>query len=173
MTFRTAGSIAALALSLGFSAAALAQTGPAPRPTTPPEQVVPKMPVPGQIMTQDSNTMLVSKDLIGQVVYAPDNVKIGSISELILSKDGKSVQGFVIGIGGFLGIGERSVALQIDKLRFTDVPDGGVKLTMDMTKDELANAPAFKSLRDVQADAKRSEPPTTPRPAPSSSSPPK
>lgn len=166
MTFRTAGSIAALALSLGFSAAGLAQTGPTPRPAVP-EQAAPKMPVPGQITAQDTNTILVSKDLIGQVVYAPDKVKIGSISELILSKDGKSVQGFVIGIGGFLGIGERSVALQIDKLRIADTPDGSVRLTMDMTKDELANAPPFKSLRDVAAEAKRSEPPA-PRPTPSS-----
>jgi sporulation protein YlmC with PRC-barrel domain len=80
------------------------------------------MPVPGQIMTQDTNTILVSKDLIGQVVYAPDNVKIGSISELILSKDGKSVQGFVIGVGGFLGIGESNVAVNFDQLKFVNEP---------------------------------------------------
>ena len=56
-----------------------------------------KVPVTGQITVQDSNTML-AKDFIGLNVYAPDNAKIGSISDLILSKDGKTVEGFVIGV---------------------------------------------------------------------------
>ena len=63
-----------------------------------------------------------SGDLIGQTVYAPDKAKIGSISDLILSKDGKSVEGFVIGVGGFLGIGEKSVALKLDKLKMATAP---------------------------------------------------
>src|SRR5262245_23626353 len=55
MTFRTAGSIAALAISLGLTAQALAQTTPpAPAPAAP------KTPVAGQIMTQDANTILAS-----------------------------------------------------------------------------------------------------------------
>jgi sporulation protein YlmC with PRC-barrel domain len=54
--------------------------------------------VPGQIVVQDANTIL-AKDLIGQTVYAPDKAKIGSISDLILSKDAKTVEGFVIGVG--------------------------------------------------------------------------
>jgi sporulation protein YlmC with PRC-barrel domain len=59
---------------------------------------IPKAPVPGQIVVQDANTIL-AKDLIGQTVYAPDKAKIGSISDLILSKDAKTVEGFVIGVG--------------------------------------------------------------------------
>jgi uncharacterized protein YrrD len=66
------------------------------------------MPVAGQIVVQDINTIL-AKDLIGQTVYAPDKAKIGSISDFILSKDAKAVEGFVIGVGGFLGLGEKSV----------------------------------------------------------------
>jgi len=71
-----------------------------------PATEAPKTPVTGQILVQDANTILV-KDLIGQTVYAPDKAKIGSISDLILSKDGKTVEGFVIGVGGFLGIGAK------------------------------------------------------------------
>ena len=51
---------------------------------------------------------MLGKDLVGQTVYAPDKAKIGSISDLVLSKDGKTVEGFLIGVGGFLGIGERA-----------------------------------------------------------------
>jgi PRC-barrel domain len=165
MPLRTAASVAALAIALGFSAQGLAQTTPSqqrPPGATPPaaQQEAPKAPVPGQILQQDADTMLADRDFIGQTVYAPDKAKIGSISDLILSKDGKSVQGFVIGVGGFLGIGEKNVALQMDKLKISQNPDGSVMLTMDMSKEELGNAPAFKSKRDQEAEKKRSETPT-------------
>jgi hypothetical protein len=166
MPLRTAASLAALTLALGLSGQALAQTAPGkPAPTT--QQAAPKAPVSGQIVAQDAATILASRDFIGQTVYAPDKAKIGSISDLLISKDGKSVQGFVIGVGGFLGIGEKSVALQMDKLKIAQNPDGSVMLTMDVTKDELKNAPEFKSKRDQDAEKKRSETPAS-RPAPSS-----
>ena len=165
MKLRTASSLAALTLTLGLSGPVLAQTAPTQR--APSAEAAPKAPVAGQIVAQDADTILASRDFIGQTVYAPDKAKIGSISDLILSKDGKSVQGFVIGVGGFLGIGERNVALNMDKLKMSHNADGSVLLTMDMTKDELSNAPAFKSKRDQDAEKKRSEMPTRPTsPAP-------
>ena len=138
MTLKTGASVVALMLVLGVTPPALAQT------TAPPQQApkateAPKAPVTGQIVTQEENTVL-AKDLIGQTVYAPDKTKIGSISDLILSKDGKTVQGFVVGVGGFLGIGEKSVAMKIDRLQIAQDKDG-LQLTMDAKKEELANAP--------------------------------
>ena len=118
MTLRTAVSLAALTIALGFAPEAMAQTPPAQRAPAAVEPA-PKAPVPGQILVQDANTVLAKQDLIGQTVYAPDKAKIGSISDLILSKDGKTVEGFVIGVGGFLGIGEKSVALKMDRLKMT------------------------------------------------------
>src|SRR5262249_43560361 len=111
-----------------------------------------KTPVSGQIVVQDANTIL-TRDLIGQTVVAPDKTKIGSISDLILSKDAKTVEGFVIGVGGFLGIGEKSVAMKLDRLQMTQDPKSGeLQLTMDVKKDELANTPSFKSKRDQEAE---------------------
>jgi hypothetical protein len=166
MTLRTAVSLAALGLSLGFAPAAIAQT-PTPAQRAPAVEV-PKTPVPGQILVQEPNTVLAKGDLIGQTVYAPDKAKIGSISDLILSKDAKSVEGFVIGVGGFLGIGEKSVALKLDKLKMTTAADGTMELAMDMTKDELRNTPSFKSKRDVDAEKaaeqRRNEAPQRPMP---------
>jgi hypothetical protein len=160
MTFRTASSLAALALTLGLSAQAMAQSTPAPQPAP-----AAKAPVAAQITLQDADTVLASKDIIGQTVYAPDDAKIGSISDLIVSKDGKNVQGFVIGVGGFLGIGERSVAFPMDKLRIATAADGSAKLSMDVRKEDLANAPAFKSLREVAQENKQPTPiqPSTPQ----------
>jgi hypothetical protein len=154
MTFKTGASAAALALALGI-AGAVAQTPPAP------SAQAPKTPLAGQIATQPADSVL-SRDIVGQAVLAPDNSKIGSISDLILGRDAKTVEGFVIGVGGFLGIGERNVALKIDMLKVTPQPDGSVKLVMDVKRDDLANAPPFKSRKDIEAEKRAAErPPAT------------
>jgi PRC-barrel domain len=159
---KTGSSVTALTLLLG-TAGALAQTPPPsqrPAPTTPPAATeAPKVPVPGQIVVQEANTVL-AKDLIGQTVYAPDKAKIGSISDLILSKDAKTVDGFVIGVGGFLGIGEKSVALKMDRLQMSQNPEGGgLMLTMDANKEELKNTPTFKSKTQQDAEKRAAERP--------------
>ena len=148
----TGASMAALTLALGVSGAMAQTTPPRPAPTAPSANAeATKVPVTGQIVVQDANTTL-AKDLIGQTVYTVDkSTKIGSISDLILSKDAKNVEGFVIGVGGFLGLGEKSVALKMDRLQMTHDQEG-VHLTMDMKKEELANAPSFKSKREQDAE---------------------
>ena len=148
----TGASMAALTLALGVSGAMAQTTPPRPAPTAPSANAeATKVPVTGQIVVQDANTIL-AKDLIGQTVYTVDkSTKIGSISDLILSKDAKNVEGFVIGVGGFLGLGEKSVALKMDRLQKTHDQEG-VHLTMDMKKEELANAPSFKSKREQDAE---------------------
>jgi sporulation protein YlmC with PRC-barrel domain len=159
MTFRTGTAIATLAIALGFTPA-VAQTTTQQRPAT---TEVSKAPVAGQIVAQDAGTIL-AKDFIGTTVYALDNSKIGTISDLVLNKDGKTVDGFVIGVGGFLGIGEKSVALKIDRLKMSTSPNGGVLLTMDTTKDELSSAPSFKSKRDMDAEKAAAERPSATQP---------
>lgn len=159
MSFKTVGSMAALALALGVAAAAAQQTAPQTKPEAP------KSPVTGQIMMQ-SEEIILSRDIIGQTVHAPDNAKIGNVNDLLLSKDGKSVEGFVVGVGGFLGIGERNVALKMDQLKIMPGPDGTVKLTTDLKKDDLANAPPFKSRKDIEAEKRAAERPTQPKPGP-------
>jgi hypothetical protein len=157
MTFRAGASLAVISLMLGMAPTAMAQqTQPAPQ--APRATEAPKTPVPGQIVTQEGDTLL-AKELIGSTAYAPDKTKIGSISDLILSKDGKSVQGFVLGVGGFLGIGEKSVALQMDKLQMKRDNDG-LQLTVSASKDELSNAPAFKSRKDMDAEKRAAERPS-------------
>jgi PRC-barrel domain protein len=159
MMLRTAASVAALTLALAVGGAAAQTTAPQqrPAPTTPKATEVPKAPVPGQIVVQDANTIL-AKDLIGQTVHAPDKAKIGSISDLILSKDAKTVEGFVIGVGGFLGIGEKSVALKMDRLQIIQDPEGdGLILMMGANKEELKNTPTFKSKKEQDSEKQAAE----------------
>jgi sporulation protein YlmC with PRC-barrel domain len=166
MTLKTGASIAVLAIALGITPATAQTSTTEQKPSATTE--VPKTPVSGQIMTQDSNSLL-ARDFIGLAVYSPDKTKIGTINDLILSKDGKTVEGFVIGVGGFLGIGEKAVALKMDRLQISNTPEGAVQLTMDAKKEELANAPAFKSKRELDNEKRAAETPRTTPTRPSTS----
>jgi sporulation protein YlmC with PRC-barrel domain len=59
--------------------------------------------------------------LMGLNVYNEANEKLGDINELIVDKDGK-INLVVIGVGGFLGMGEHDIAVTMDKLRFVEEP---------------------------------------------------
>ena len=62
-----------------------------------------------------------SSEMIGLNVYNDSNEKLGSISDMLLDKSGK-INAAVIGVGGFLGVGEHLVAVSFDKLKFVDTP---------------------------------------------------
>jgi len=59
--------------------------------------------------------------LMGLDVYNEANEKLGDVNELILDKNGK-VSAVVIGVGGFLGMGEHDIAVSMDKLKFVEEP---------------------------------------------------
>jgi len=59
--------------------------------------------------------------LMGLDVHNEANEKLGEINELILDKNGK-VNAVVIGVGGFLGMGEHDIAVSMDKLKFVEEP---------------------------------------------------
>jgi hypothetical protein len=54
-------------------------------------------------------------------VYNDQNEKLGDISEILVDKSGK-VEGVVIGVGGFLGIGQHDIKVEMSKLKFVDEP---------------------------------------------------
>ena len=58
---------------------------------------------------------------MGLDVYNEANEKLGDVNELILDKNGK-VSAVVIGVGGFLGMGEHDIAVSMDKLKFIEEP---------------------------------------------------
>jgi sporulation protein YlmC with PRC-barrel domain len=59
--------------------------------------------------------------LKGLNVYNEQNEKLGDIAELLIDKSGK-VEGVVIGVGGFLGMGEHDIKVDMSKLQFVDEP---------------------------------------------------
>ena len=77
-----------------------------------------------------------------QNVYDPSDAKIGEISDVLVSKDGK-IDAFIVAVGGFLGVGEKDVAVPFDAVRATE-KDGKSYLTMNATKDGLQKAHGYK-----------------------------
>jgi sporulation protein YlmC with PRC-barrel domain len=101
---------------------------------------------PGFVQNQSANEWRGSK-LIGASVYGPDNASIGEISDVIIGSDG-SIKAAVIGVGGFLGVGQKDVAVPFDALNVTRTPDSNSinKITVSYTKDQLKSAPQFAYL---------------------------
>ncbi len=138
------------------SAEALATTEPMTDTTAPadataeaPAEEIAK-PVEGQITMQSENTIL-ADDLIGSNVYSDAGEKIGDVEDLIVSLDG-SVEGVVIGVGGFLGMGEKWVAVKMDSLSTMTDESGTLRLVSSATKTDLEAAEAFKTAQDMEAE---------------------
>lgn len=84
----------------------------------------------GQFVSQMSADQFRSSKLVGLGVYGPNNERIGDINEVIVDQQGK-VDAIVIGVGGFLGIGEKDVA----------VPFKSVEWVRDTVTGPAANRP--------------------------------
>lgn len=76
-----------------------------------------------------------------QAVYDPKESKIGDIDDVLVDKSGK-VTGLVIGVGGFLGAGEKDVIVPFNGVK-TEKKNDKWWLTLDETKDGLEKAPGF------------------------------
>jgi len=86
-----------------------------------------------------------SQTLIGDEVNAgvsSDSEKIGNINDLILSADGR-VEGFVVGVGGFLGLGEKDVGVPFDNIAMTRDETGDAHAALAASKEQLRGAPTF------------------------------
>ena len=153
-------SYAALALFLvSAPASVLAQNAPASDPavqqpavvlpdaTATPDTVAkenPPAPVEGQIILQDKATFLASA-IIGGSVYSPSDESVGDVNDLVIKPTGE-IEAIVVGVGGFVGIGEKNVAIALDRFTMEPTEDlASTKLILNATKEELEAAPAFKS----------------------------
>ena len=110
--------MAALLGTALLSAPALAQTSPAPSAT--PNAASSTMSA-GNWMTQERAGQWRASKIEGLNVYNDANEKIGDISELLVDQTGK-VEAVVIGVGGFLGMGEHDVAVPFDQIKFVNEP---------------------------------------------------
>jgi sporulation protein YlmC with PRC-barrel domain len=114
--------LAATAIVLATAGLATAQTMPAPVMSSAPA---------GKTVTK----------YYKQSIYNPAQDKIGSVDDVIVSDSGQ-VTGFMVGVGGFLGAGEKDVAVPFDAVR-AEMKNGEWYLTLGATKEALKSAPGF------------------------------
>ena len=94
--------------------------------------------------------------LIGEEVYNANTAEadtIGQINDLIIADTGE-VEAVVIGVGGFLGVGEHTVAVDFDQLAWSHYQDGDhreARLVLAATPEQLQAAPAF-DVSQLEAD---------------------
>jgi sporulation protein YlmC with PRC-barrel domain len=101
---------AALAVSALLASAAFAQT-----PTATTDRMAPSE------MSSSLHGDWRASKVVGLNVYNENNQSIGSINDLLMDKSG-NIKAAVIGVGGFLGVGEHLVAIPFDKIKFVNEP---------------------------------------------------
>ena len=81
--------------------------------------------------------------LLNQSVKNSANESIGDVNDLRIDADGRIVS-VIVGVGGFLGIGEKDVALPFNEFTFGRDANGNVVVTAKVTKESLQSAPEWK-----------------------------
>jgi sporulation protein YlmC with PRC-barrel domain len=83
-----------------------------------------------------------ASNLIGATINTNANEEVGEVRDLIIGEDGQ-VLGVIVGVGGFLGMGERDVAINWNDITKTGSPENR-ELKVNMTRQELRDIPEFK-----------------------------
>lgn len=99
----------------------------------------------GQAFQLDGDTVL-SSSLTGKTVTTSDGAEAGTISDLIISLDGR-VEGIILNMGGLVGFGGRNVAVGVDRLQIREVIAGVPQLEIDATKAALDATPEFAPVK--------------------------
>jgi sporulation protein YlmC with PRC-barrel domain len=99
-----------------------------------------------EIMSSVPANSVTVTDWYKQNVYDPSDNKIGEIMDVLVSPEGRATA-LIVGVGGFLGAGEKDVAVPFSAVKHT-MKDKKIYLTMDTTKDALKAAPGFKYDRE-------------------------
>lgn len=102
-------------------------------------------------MTNPSSSLSTSRWLASEVykadIYDPGEHKIGDITDLIIDSNG-NITAAIIGVGGFLGVGQKDVAIPFKDLKVS-TRNGKDWLVLNRTKDELKAAPAYDKRSEI------------------------
>jgi sulfite reductase beta subunit-like hemoprotein len=113
-------------------------------PADAPQTATQPVPKDGPNFIQVQNTDMLSSNVVGLDIYNGQNNDIGKIQDIAFDAS-KKVTGYVLSVGGFLGMGTRYVAVNPDALMVSyDAQNKVWKATMNATKDQLKSAPEFK-----------------------------
>jgi len=137
MKFLTAAAVAVL-----LSTSAYAQQSPSASPSTGTMSNTTSAPSANRFTTNQAPGQWLVGNLWDKSVYNAAGKSVGDLKDVVIDKDGK-VAALVIGVGGFLGLGEKNVAVDYNYLQ----QNGGVtpdRITIGMSEEDLRNAPKFE-----------------------------
>jgi PRC-barrel domain len=121
------------------------------------EPTKPASPQPtSEFSTQMSLDQHLASKWIGVEMQNASGESVGDINDFVFDNDGRIIA-VVTGVGGFLGLGEKNVALKFDSVEFTQKSDGTRTAMTAATKEVLKAAPTFnsgeKTMKDRMKDA--------------------
>jgi len=105
-----------------------------------PTQLVPSTPGKLTYLTRASPDWMPIGAYYNQEIYNRTGERIGSIKDLLVGPDGR-IHAAVVGVGGYLGIGEKDIAVPLSVLH---MDRDGRRITIDVMRDTLQAAPAFE-----------------------------
>ena len=182
-----------------MNAGAWAQEGPTPPTASPPPAMSKETPTPpaaspppamsrdstssttglattgSKFLSTQSSDQLVFSKFKGTDVMGPDNTHVGDVNDMLFDKNGK-IMALIVGVGGFLGIGEKNVAIDMSAFEVMPADTGvnnavraatedptKVKLKVSWTKDQLKTAPDFEYYKPTRTSSTTPPPNPTPR----------
>lgn len=102
-------------------------------------------------LTDVEESGLSADNLIGTTVYGANDENVGEIGDVILSSDGNAVEAVTIDVGGFLGIGEKTVAVSMENLSFMQDENGNMYLYTQFTQEQLEAQPEYDETTYAEA----------------------
>jgi hypothetical protein len=123
------------------------------------------------VASQSADQLVFSK-VKGTDVVGPSDESIGGVNDLLFDKSGK-ILGVVVGVGGFLGIGQKNVAMDMSAFEIVPATSGrtaptsrsddptDIKLKVAWTKDQIQQAPDFQYYKPPSSTGSNAPGPTT------------
>ena len=123
------------------------QDNTAAAPVAPAPDSTAAAPAPDSATTTVGNTevpanAVLASQFMGQAVYTAANENIGEINDLIMNKELDNIVA-IVGVGGFLGIGEKDVAIPIGDISAVKDENNALRLTISASKEQLEALPVF------------------------------
>lgn len=151
------GAVAALMATGALAQGTQPTTPPATTPATPPAATAPAPSTGTATSTTQTTTTrtdsiafksalganeMLGSRLVGMAVRNSAGENLGDINDVVMDNTGKASV-VIIGVGGFLGLGEKNVGVPFETLTFADANDGQRVARLDVNKEALQAAPNF------------------------------
>jgi sporulation protein YlmC with PRC-barrel domain len=169
-------STAATALLAGSAMAQSTTTPMQKSPSAPNSQMQSERKAPSKeakFISQQGEDHWVFSKFKGTDVLGPKGEHVGDVTDILFDKNGK-INGLIVGVGGFLGIGEKNVAIDMGAFEVMPASAGrkgatgasdndptSVKLKVAWTKEDLKNAPDFQYYKPPSSTSSSGNAPTT------------